>query len=260
VTRPLRVAVVDDEPMARRILRGLLAADPEVELVAEGDAAGLLPRLPGLASDLLFLDVEMPEVSGFDLLERLEGDGDPPVVVFVTAYDRYALAAFRVHAVDYLLKPFTDERFAAALAHAKARVRERRGPGREALAALLAEVRAGREGGGRERLLVRVGEKTVVVPAADIDWIEAADYYARLHCGGRSYLVRESLAALEGALDPGAFCRVHRSAIVRLDRVAEVHPHFACESVIVLRDGRRLPLARSRRRELESRLGHGAAP
>jgi two-component system LytT family response regulator len=254
----LRAAVVDDEPMARQILTDLLAADPEVTVVAEGDAAGLLPRLAGAELDLLFLDVEMPEVSGFDLLERLAATGEPPAVVFVTAYDRYAVAAFRVHAVDYLLKPFTDERFAEALARAKERRRQRRLPGRDVLAALLDEVRARRQGRGVERLLVRVGEKTVVVPTAEVEWIEAADYYARLHCGGgRTYLVREALSALEGSLDPGAFCRVHRSAIVRLDRVAEVHPHFAAESVIVLRDGRRLPLARSRRRELEERLGRG---
>jgi two-component system, LytTR family, response regulator len=254
VSRRIRTAVVDDEPIARRILHDLLAADPEIELVAEGAAAALLGELPALGLELLFLDVEMPEVSGFELLERLDPGAEPPVVVFVTAYDRYAVAAFEVHAADYLLKPFTDERFAAALERAKARVRERGGPRREALAHLLDEVRARRGGRGLERLLVRVGEKTVVVPVADVEWIEAADYYARLHCGGRSYLVRESLTALERALDPAAFCRVHRSAIVRLEAVAEVHPHFASDSVVVLRDGRRLPLARSRRRDLESRL------
>lgn len=257
MSAPIRTAVVDDEPRARAMLRRLLAADPEVEVVAEGDAAAVLDDIEELRPQLLLLDVEMPEVSGFELLERLSARGEAPVVVFVTAYDRYAVEAFEVHAVDYLLKPFTDERFTTALARAKERVRRRSGAGADALAYLLEEVRAHHDETRAERFLVRVGERTVVVPVAEIDWIEAADYYARLHCGERSYLLRRSLSALENDLDPAQFCRVHRSAIVRLDRVAEVHPHFGSRSVIVLRDGSRLPLAGSRRRELEERLAGG---
>ncbi len=250
----LRTAIVDDEPMARRILRGLLARDPEIELVAEGDAAELADRLAGAAVDLVFLDVEMPEVSGLELFARLAAGGAPPAVVFVTAYDRYAVEAFRLHAVDYLLKPFTDERFATALERAKQRIRRHGGPTAAAVAALLAELAERHPPPGRSRFLVQVGDRTVVVPLDEVDWIEAADYYARLHCGGRSHLVRESLTALADELEPAGFCRIHRSALVRLDRVVEVQPHFASSAVAVLRDGSRLKVSRSRRAAFEERL------
>lgn len=253
MNRPIRVAIVDDEPLARRILRRLLAADPEVEIVAEGDAASLLPALAAAPVDLLLLDIEMPEVSGFELIERLPA-GAPPVIVFITAYDRYALRAFEAHAVDFLVKPFSDRRFATALAHAKMRVRERSGLSGEALAALLEAVDSARAGRFPDRLLVPIGARWVVVTVDEIDWIEAADYYARLHCGAKSYLVREPLSALELRLDPARFCRIHRSAIVRLDRVAEVLPHFGSEQVVVLRGGQRLTVSRARRRAFEQRL------
>jgi two-component system LytT family response regulator len=250
----IRTAIVDDEPPARRILHGLLAADPEIEIVAEGSAASLLPELATTAVDLLFLDIEMPEVSGFDLLERLPADAHP-VVVFVTAFDRYALRAFEVQALDYLVKPFSDERFHETLERAKRRVRERGGLSGEALAGLLGQLATARQGGFLERLLVPVGPKWVVVEIADVDWIEAADYYARLHCAGKSHLVREPLAELEQRLDPARFFRIHRSAIVRLDRVAEVHSHFRSDMMVVLRNGQRLPLSRSRRKAFEERFG-----
>lgn len=259
---PIRTTIVDDEPMARQILRRLLASDAEILVVGEGDAVSLLPRLapqtgePELVVDLLFLDIEMPEVSGFELLARLPAAAIP-VVVFVTAFDRYALQAFEVHALDYLVKPFSDSRFAAALAQAKARVREKSGLGGPEVAALLAGVRAEREQRPVDRLLVPLGQKLVVVPVADIDWIEAADYYARLHCGSRSYLLREPLERLERKLDASQFFRIHRSAIVQLDRVVEVHPHITSDLVVVLRGGRQLTLSRSRRRAFEQRLGQG---
>lgn len=254
MSRPIRAIVADDEPLARQILRDLLAGDGEVELVAEGDGASLAPRLAELAPDLLFLDIEMPEVSGFDLLEVWVGPR-PPVVVFVTAYDHYALRAFEVRALDYLVKPFSDARFAAALARAKERLREQERPGPEALAELAAALRPPPRPPFPERLLVPLGQKSVVVACAEIDWIEAADYYARLHCGGKSYLLRESLSSLEQKLDPARFVRIHRSAIVQLDRIAEVHPHFRADQVVVLRGGQRLTLSASRRKNLEDRLG-----
>jgi two-component system LytT family response regulator len=254
VSERIRAAIVDDEPPARKILHDLLAADPEVEIVAEGSAASLLPKLARTAVDLLYLDIEMPEVSGFELLERLPA-GAEPVVVFVTAFDRYALRAFEVHALDYLVKPFSDARFAETLAHAKQRLRERGGMSGSAVAGLVAEVAGARQGRPLERLLVPVGPKWVVVEIDEVDWIEAADYYARLHCGAKSYLVREPLAELEARLDPARFFRIHRSAIVRLDRVAEVHAHFRSDLLVVLRNGQRLPLSRSRRKAFEERFG-----
>lgn len=254
MSRKIRTAVADDEPLARQILKGLLAEDPEIELVAEGDGASLAPNLASLELDLLFLDIEMPEVSGFELLECL-APGAATVVVFVTAYESYALRAFEARALDYLLKPFSDSRFAAALQRAKDRLREQRGPGPEAVAELLAALRPAPRPPFAERLLVPMGGKTVVVPCAEVDWIEAADYYARLHCGPRSYLLRESLASLEGRLDPSRFVRIHRSAIVQLDRIAELHPHFKSDQVVVLRGGQRLTLSAARRQLLEERLG-----
>jgi len=203
----------------------------------------------------------MPEVSGFDLLQSLP-DGAAPVVVFVTAYNQYAVRAFEVHALDYLMKPFSDARFAAALARAKVRLRERARPSSEVLAALLETLRESEgqaRGMGRkaylDRLLVPTGAKTVVIPCADIDWIEAADYYARLHCGGKSYLLRESLAALEQKLDPAQFFRVHRSAIVQLDRILEIHPHVRAGQILMLRGGAQVAVGAARVRELQERLG-----
>jgi two-component system LytT family response regulator len=256
MNRRIRTAVVDDEPLARQILRDLLAEDSEIELVAEGDGAGLAATIASLELDLLFLDIEMPEVSGFELLESL-GPGAAPVVVFVTAYESYALRAFEARALDYLLKPFSDARFAAALARAKERLSERRGPGPAAIAELLASLRPAPRPPFAERLLVPIGAKSVVVPCAEIDWIEAADYYARLHCGGKTYLLRESMASLEARLDPSRFVRIHRSAIVQLDRIVELHPHFKSDQVVVLRGGRRLTLSAARRQLLEERLGRG---
>ena len=250
MSRRIRTVVADDEPLARQILRDLLAADPEIELVAEGDGASLAARLAALEVDLLFLDIEMPEVSGFDLVESL-GPQAAPAIVFVTAYESYALRAFEARALDYLLKPFSDSRFAAALQRAKERLRERRVPGPEAIAELLAALQPPPRPPFAERLLVPIGDKTVVVPCAEIDWIEAA----RLHCGAKSYLLRESLTALESRLDPARFARIHRSAIVQLDRIAEIHPHFRSDQVVVLRGGQRLTLSSARRQLLEQRLG-----
>lgn len=247
----IRCAIVDDERIARQIVRRLLEADPELEVIAEGDGASLASTLATLAPDLIFLDIEMPEVDGFDLLAQL-GELEP-VVVFVTAYHHYALRAFEAHALDYLVKPFSDQRFAAALAHAKKRWREQGGFGREAAATLRAAITAPAEQ-PVERFLVPVGSKWQIVPVAELEWIEAADYYARLHAGSRSWLLRESLAELAKKLDPRRFFRVHRSAIVRIDQVAEVHSHFRGDFLVVLKNGRQLPLSRTRRAAFEAWL------
>jgi two-component system LytT family response regulator len=182
----------------------------------------------------MFLDVQMPEIDGFDLLGRI-GEQTVPAVVFVTAYDAFAIRAFEVQALDYLLKPFDDARFARTLARAKER----------------AAAPAPPKSGYRQRFLVRVRERIVVVNAPDVDWIEAADYYVSIHCGGHAYLLREPLAELEKSLDPAIFFRVHRSAIVNLGRIREIHPMFRGDSMLVLSDGAQVKLSRSRRGEFE---------
>jgi two-component system LytT family response regulator len=242
----LRALIVDDEPLARTSIRLLLEEDGEVTVAGEcsgGDAAALIART---RPDILFLDVQMPDVDGFTLLEQI-GTEAVPAVVFVTAYDRYALRAFDVHAVDYLLKPFDDERFARALARAKALARDhRRGEANEQLAALLRDRAA-----AAQRFLVRVRDRSVVVRAEEIDWIEAADYYVTLHASGKAYLLREPIAELARTLDPNRFVRVHRSAIVNIDRVCEVHPLFRGDRTLVLTDGTRVRLSRARREAFE---------
>ncbi|HEX4496921.1 MAG TPA: LytTR family DNA-binding domain-containing protein [Thermoanaerobaculia bacterium] len=241
----LRALLVDDEPRAREAVRLLLAADPEIEVCGECsgvDAAALIART---APDLLFLDVQMPEVDGFDVLETA-GAGAVPAVVFVTAYDEYAVRAFEVHAVDYLLKPFDDARFARALARAKEQLAARRGRPDPRLAALVHE-----RSPYARRFLVRQREKLLVVNADDVDWIEAADYYASLHVGARTHLLRETLTHLEQRLDPERFFRVHRSAIVNVDRVREMHPLFRGDCALVLGDGTQVRLSRTRRHDFE---------
>lgn len=246
----IRVAIVDDEPLARAALRMALAADPE--LVVVGDCTGIdAARLIERAQvELVFLDVQMPEVDGFGVLEALD-PGALPAIVFVTAHDAYAVRAFEVHAIDYLLKPFDDARLATALARAKDRLV--RPEASEHLVALLEErARRGRE---VERLLVRTRGKVVAVRTADIDWIEAADYYATLHVGGATHLVRQTMSELEASLDGRRFVRVHRGTIVNLDRVREIHPMFRGDCTLVLADGTRVRLSRTRRAEFERMFG-----
>jgi two-component system LytT family response regulator len=247
VAHVLKVVVVDDEPIAREGLRALLAADRDVEVVAEcGDGASAVETIRRTRPDIVFLDVQMPDVDGFDVLRALAGE-PLPAVVFVTAYDKYALRAFDVHAVDYLLKPFHDERFAEALARAKAR----RGEDMSGRIARLLDERKPKV----MRVLVKTSGRVLFLRADEIDWIEAADYYVKLHVAGKVHMLRESMAALEARLDPELFFRVHRSAIVNLERVRELQPYSRREHVLVLRDGTRLRLTRSRRERLAALLG-----
>jgi two-component system, LytTR family, response regulator len=242
----LRVLIVDDEPLARAVVRLLLAADPEVEIVGECSGAEGVAAVERTKPDVLFLDVQMPEVDGFDLLEQL-GPERAPTTVFVTAYADHALRAFEVHALDYLLKPIDDARFARALARAKEQVRLRgRGTPDPRVGVLLAE-----RGRYARRFLVKGRDRTLVVDAEDIDWIGAADYYVELHVGDRAHLLRETMNELEGRLDPEKFFRVHRSAIINLERVREIHPLFRGDCDLVLEGGRRVRLSRTRRAEFE---------
>lgn len=245
----LRLVLVDDEPLARQTLRLLALRDPEVVVVAEcRNGAEAVAAVREHRPDLLFLDVQMPELDGFDVLAVLGEEA--PAIVFVTAYDQYALRAFEVHAVDYLLKPFTDERFEKALVRAKGLARPAgRAEARDRLTRLAAAHRA-----ATRRFMVRSAGRVVFLKAEEIDWIEAADYYARLHVGSATYLLRESMNDLEAALDPEAFVRIHRSAIVNLDRVREMQPLARGELVVILADGTRLRMSRSRREDLEARF------
>jgi two-component system LytT family response regulator len=230
----IRVAVVDDEPLARSNLRVLLGRDPEVEVVSEcAGGAEALREIRKKRPELVFLDVQMPECDGFDVLEQLGADL-PPALVFVTAYDQYALQAFEAGALDYLLKPYNNARFDLALRRAKERI----GQGRPARVARMAIKNAG------EILFLKI---------AEIDWIEAADYYVCLHVGARTHLLRRSMAEVEAELDAG-FCRVHRSAIVNLERVRRMEIAEDGGFDLVLTTGARLSVSRRYRRELQERL------
>jgi two-component system LytT family response regulator len=247
VSEPLRVLVVDDEPLARQALRLLLADDPEVLVVGECSGTDGAATVERTRPEILFLDIHMPEVDGFDLLEQI-GVDRAPTVVFVTAHADHALRAFDVHAVDYLLKPVSDARFALALARAKelARLRRAGHAPDPRVAALVRE-----HSRHTRRILVRDRDRTHVVDTDAIDWIEAADYYALIHEGGRSHLLRETMNELAQRLDPEKFFRVHRSAIVNLERVKEIHPLFRGDRDLVLADGTKVRLSRTRRAEFE---------
>jgi two-component system LytT family response regulator len=234
----IRTLIVDDEPLARSNLAVLLRLDPEIEIVREcGSGAEALAEIRSAKPDLVFLDVQMPECDGFDVLELLGGDL-PPAVVFVTAYDQYAVRAFEAGALDYLLKPFDNARFDRALDRAKQKITH----GREAPRRL-------------ERFAIKSAGRVSFVKPSEIDWIEAADYYACLHVGARSHLLRRSMSELEQELDPTIFCRIHRSTIVNLDRVRGLKLSEDGEYEVLLDDGTRLPLSRRYRKPLQSRLG-----
>jgi len=239
----IRTVVVDDEPLARSNITVLLARDPDIQVVGEYDSgAAALAGIRDIRPDLVFLDVQMPECDGFDVLERL-GTALPLAVVFVTAYDQYALRAFEAGALDYLLKPFDDARFSSALKRAKER---------------LAEQRDSRK--GEDRFIIKGTGRVSFVKISDVDWIEAADYYACLHVGSKTHLLRRSLSELEEELNPQAFCRIHRSTIVNLDRVQSLKLNQEGEYDVLLRPGTVLRLSRRYRKQLRSRLGiHNSA-
>ncbi len=264
----IRVLIVDDEPLAREGIRLLLENESDIEVVGEAaDGAEAIEAIESLRPALVFLDVQMPGMSGVEVLEKLDR-ANIPEVIFVTAYDQYALRAFEQHALDYLLKPFDDERFHDALVEARRRIRER-GADRlgQRLMALLSEFRGAGEDSSPEgsvaaettspfahRLAVRTSGRIYFLRTEEIDWIEAADYYVKLHVGSKVHLLRESMRSLESRLDPTSFFRIHRSAIVNLDRVRELQPYFHRSRVLVMQDGTRLKLSRARRGTLESLL------
>ena len=252
--------IVDDEPLARRNIRLLLEKDAQIEILEEcRDGREAVKAINALSPDLIFLDIQMPELDGFDVLERV-GPEHIQAIIFVTAFDQYALKAFDVHALDYLLKPFDDERFANALRRAKDQI-EAREINRlsKRLLALLEERESQRQSSLHQqnhltRLMIKVSGRVVLLKVKDIDFIEADGNYAKLHVGRKAHLLREKLHDLESKLDPAKFVRIHRSTIVNLDRIKEMHPHFNGDYIVVLEDGRQLRLSRSRRENLIHRL------
>jgi two-component system LytT family response regulator len=246
--------VVDDEPLAREGMVELLAGFPEVTAVgAFGDAISALTGLETLRPDVLFVDIQMPGMSGLELVEAL--DLDPlPSVVFVTAHDAYAIRAFELHVFDYLLKPVSIERLAQTLERLRHSTRGTHDRDfRTRLAAMLEAMTPGRSR-GVGRLIVREVGQIVVVATRDVDWVEGADYYAKVHVGQKVHLLRESLGSLEERLDPQRFMRVHRSAIVNLGRVRAVEAQERGAGLIILGTGARLKVTVDRREELERRL------
>jgi two-component system LytT family response regulator len=250
----IRAVIVDDEPLARRRIKRLLAHDLEVEIAGEcGNGKDAIDAIRSLNPDLLFLDVQMPEVDGFDVLESIAA-AEMPFVIFVTAYDQYALRAFEVSAVDYLVKPFDRPRFEKALQRAKSRLAAERGGelNRQTLA-LLEELKA--RSSHIERLVIKAGGRAFFLKTEEIDWIEAEGKYVRLHVGKESYLLREAISSIEAQLDPKKFPRIHRSTIVNIDRVRELQPWFHNEYRVILNDGIELMLSRSCRKRLGELLG-----
>ncbi len=259
--QPIRTLIVDDEPAAREGMRHLLAADPEIVIAGEcADGRTAAAAIRAGAPDLVFLDVQMPELDGFGVLREVDLE-QAPALVFVTAYDQYALRAFEVHAIDYLLKPFTDERFRESLDRAKRQVRQgRMGELSGKLEALLEQY--GPDSGPRrgrprylDRLLVKASGTVTLLRAAEIDWIDAEGDYVRIHVGKSWHLLRETMKNLEGQLDPARFVRIHRSTIVNLEKIKELQPFFRGEYVVVLHGGTTLKLSRGYRENLERRLG-----
>jgi two-component system LytT family response regulator len=253
---PIRVLVVDDEPLAREKIRGMAAADPEIRVVGEcTNGAEAIEAIQTIRPDLILLDVQMPEVGGFAVLEALKDEGLPPVI-FITAYDHYAVRAFEVHALDYLLKPFDRERFKAAIERAKRQIRrDQNGDGLDArILALLEQIKEPMR--YCERLVVKTGGRVFFLNTDEIDWIEAEGNYVNIHTGKKSYLLRETISSLEAQLDPKEFVRIHRSSIVRLDRVKELQPWSHGEYHVILLDGTQLTLSRSYREKLQSALGN----
>ena len=247
----LRTLVIDDEAPARRRIKRLLAAEPGIAVVGEcGDGASAIDLIASARPDLVFLDVQMPERDGFEVLKALPA-GHLPAILFVTAYDHYALRAFEVHAVDYLLKPFTSDRFRTAVSRARERIARRAAD--RGLASLATTLR--NRPVYLTRVPVRTGSRMVFVDLDAVDWMEAADNYVRLHVKQREYLVRETLGTLESKLDPDRFARIHRSAIVQLNRVAEWQPTSHGDAALVLRDGTRLAVSRTWRERLQRVLG-----
>jgi len=271
-----RTVIVDDEPLARERIRTLLKRHPEFEIAAEcADGPAAVAAITRMSPDVVFLDVQMPGMDGFEVLRAIvpretdrPGEKDEagaragekikiertPAIIFVTAYDQYALRAFDSNAFDYLLKPFDRQRFERTLARVSRQIETEK---RDHLSARLEALVRALQPSPRflERLVVRTAGRVTFLKAEEIDWIEAAGNYACIHTGAEAHLLRETMAMLESKLDPAKFVRIHRSVIVNLDRVREIQPSFHGDAVVLIRGGKRLPLSRSYREKLHQHLG-----
>jgi two-component system LytT family response regulator len=250
----VRVLVADDEPLARERLRLLLSREEGIDLVAEcPNGSDAIEAIDRLQPDLVFLDVQMPGATGFEVIEAV-GAERMPLVVFVTAFDQYALRAFDVHALDYLLKPFDRERFHEALVRARQQLdRRTNGDLERRLLELVQDLKPSAQ--RLERFVIKSGGRVFFVRSDEIDWIEAAGNYVKLHVAGEAHLFRETMNTLEAQLDPDTFFRIHRSHIVNIERVKELQPWFNGEYVVFLRNGTRLTLSRGYREKLQERIG-----
>lgn len=257
----IRAIIVDDEPLARRGVRARLERAGGFAVVAEcASGREAIAAIREHAPSVVFLDVQMPGVDGFGVVREI-GVDRMPVVIFVTAYDTHALRAFEAHALDYLLKPIDDDRFAAAVERARRRVAERdESTVARRLVALMQEVgaelpEARNDTTSSSRIIIRDRDRVLLIDVADIDWVGADGDYVRVHTAGKSHLLRETMAAMEERLDPAAFVRIHRSTIVNVDRIRELRPYSSREYSVILRDGTRLRLSRRYRDRLRSFLG-----
>ena len=264
--KKITTLIVDDEPLARRNIRLLLNDDREIEIVGEAaNGREALALIKKHSPELIFLDIQMPELDGFGVLESIEAER-LPAIVFVTAFDQYALKAFEFHALDYLLKPFDDARFEKALRQAKLQVGQRELKDlSQRLVALLA-AHGSREGNTAEpthqpqylsRLLIKSAGRVFFLKTDEIDYVQAEDYYVKLNVGRKGHLLRETMNEMEAKLDPAKFLRIHRSTIVNIERIRELQQHFNGEYIVVLHDGSEHKLSRSRREQLQTLLKSG---
>jgi two-component system LytT family response regulator len=253
-TERIRTIIVDDEPPARNKIRELLNTDPDVEIIDEcSNGREAVQTIAAKSPDLMFLDIQMPELDGFGVIEAI-GSGQLPAVIFVTASDHHAVQAFEVHAIDYLLKPFGRQRFQTALDRAKTYLQiDRRKELNQQLNIILRELK----GPARqyERFVVKSGGRMFFLKNDEIDWIEAAGNYVRVHVGKETHLLRETMNAIAQKLDPALFIRIHRSTFVNIEKIKELQPWFHGEYVVILRDGMQLTMSRSHRNNLPELLG-----
>ncbi len=251
--KKIRTLIVDDEPLARERLTSLLSAEADIEIVGQcRDGEEAVTAINDHTPDLVFLDVQMPAMNGFEVIEAV-GSDKMPLVIFVTAFDQHALKAFQVRALDYVLKPFDRERFQEALQRARGQIqRDETGDLGRRLLALVKDLR--RDQPKTDRLVVKSGGRLFFLRTDEIDWIEASGNYVRLHVGPTSHLLRETMNAIEGRLDPEKFFRIHRSRIVNMERIQEMQPWLNGEYAVLLRTGTRLTLSRGYREKLQDRL------
>lgn len=252
--KKLRALIVDDEPPGRQKIREMLKSENDVEILGEcTNGVEAIEAIYKHSPDLVFLDVQMPEIDGFGVLEGLDAE-HLPAIVFVTAYDQYALQAFEVHALDYLLKPFDKERFQTSLERARDLIKKKKNDDvNEKLLSLLQNLKIDKK--RPDRLVVKTGGRVFFLKTDEIDWIEAAGNYVRLHIGNEAHLLRDTMSSIQKKLDAAQFIRIHRSTFVNIERIKELQPWFHGEYVVILKDGTQLTMSRSYRNNLPELLG-----